>query len=273
MPPPGLPLSVCPQGCCSGAGSLAPLGTRALSLADRPESHLCGLLLNGSVLICQKSESPGAVTPALETVSWPCSHQARASSEATTVQPADLPPLSGCDRTGHQAQRDWPLTLAVEETPELSTASPPPPGLLESGSGQCWGLPATVTRSWIPGAGARETRGEERGLGWIWAGPDPTGPGRQVALMSPLSPTKGAWSLEVPAQEGAVPLGLPPARAGCRPGLKWASEGREDSSPVPGAWKLSDLTSCSDTCGPRRGVRVKSVCGQRQARIGQPLVS
>lgn len=200
-------------------GHLHHWAPRALSLADRPESHLCGLLLNGSVLICQKSESLGAVTLAPGTVSWPCSHQAWASLEATTAQPADLPLLSGCDRTGHQAQRDWPLTLAVEETPELGTASPSPPRtsgewLRTVLGASCHSHKVLDPRGWCTGD---QRRGEAPVVGLGLA--RPPGPGREVALMSPSSPRKGAWSLKVPAQEGGVPPGLPPARAGCHPGL------------------------------------------------------
>lgn len=159
--PPGLPTRW-----CSGAGSLALLGNKG-AVPRRQTRVTSGWFADQRICAHVSGEAPDAVTVAPETVSWPCSHQARASSEATTAQPADLLPLSRCDRTGHQTQRDRPLTLAVEERPEICTASPHPLDFWRGASGQCWGLPAAGTRSWIPGAGAWETRGEERGLGWI----------------------------------------------------------------------------------------------------------
>lgn len=107
---------------------------------------------------------------------------------------------------GNRAQKDGLLTLEIEEFPELSTASSRPPpgcgGVAQDGAGSFLSLRAARSPWAAHSHGVLDPRGWCTGDQRWGEGPELAGPWKWVTLTSPLSPGKGAWSLEVPAWEG-----------------------------------------------------------------------
>lgn len=174
----------------------------------------------------------------------------RASSEATRAWPADLLLLWEWDEMQYHAQKHQPLTLEIEEFPELSTALPLAPS-------DFWRGVRTVPGSFLsPWAAHRhEVLGPR---GWCM-GDKKRGEGARVDL----GLAGVHWTLE----EGGLDVVIVPWKGSSEPrgaSLGGRSASRTISTPgwsslrlvmgiIEGtggfqsrAWWLSDLTSCSE---------------------------